>query len=97
MKQKYLSARETESILFNLDSMRTNLQNIQYENPELEDECQIKINEIEDILWKLNTKGLTNKELSKAREYVNERKLQRYITCLNAGLSESLAGGAFND
>lgn len=97
MKQKYLSARETESILFNLDSMRTNLQNIQYENPDLYDTCQTKIDEIEDILWKLNTKGFTNKELSKAREYVNERKLQRYITCLNAGLPESLAEGAFND
>ena len=96
-KKRYLSARETESILFNLDSARVRLQNIQYENPELEDECQTKIDEIEDILWKFNTRGLTNKELDRARELVAERQIQRYITCLNAGLPEQIAGGAFND
>ena len=96
--KKYLSFRETESILFNLDSMRTHLQVLQYETEDSEeyDKLQEQIEEIENLLYKLNY-GLNQKELSKVREIVNERKFIRYNTCLNNGMNEKNAGEAFND
>ena len=47
---KQISFKQTESALFNLDSMRTKLLNEQYEQPEREDELQNRIDEIENLL-----------------------------------------------
>lgn len=49
---KQISFKQTESALFNLDSMRTKLLNEQYEQPEREDELQKRIDEIENLLEK---------------------------------------------
>lgn len=95
--QKCISFKEVESIRFNMDSMRTKLLNEQYENPDRFDEYQVKIDEIETLMSRLNGGRLKVSELERVREIVNERKFQRYVTCLNAGLSEQIAGGAFND
>lgn len=53
-----ISFRQTESALFNLDSMRTKLLNEQYEQPEREDELQKRINEIENLLEKCTSAEL---------------------------------------
>lgn len=99
MKKNYLSVRESESILFNLDSLRTHLLNLQYEsyNDDEVEKLQERIDEVENLLMKFNYKGLTNQELSRARELVNERQFMRYVTCLNSGLDEQTAAGAFQD
>lgn len=95
---KSITVKETESILFNLDSMRIKLLNEQYEHPEKEDEYQVKIDEVEELLHAIDWKGrMTNEQLNRAREIVAERQLKRYVTCLNAGLFEEVAGGAFYD
>lgn len=49
---KQISFKQTESALFNLDSMRTKLLNEQYEQPEREEELQKRIDEIENLLEK---------------------------------------------
>ena len=99
MKKNYLSVRESESILFNLDSLRTHLLNLQYEsyNDDEVEKLQERIDEVENLLMKFNYKGLTNQELSRVRELVNERQFMRYVTCLNSGLDEQTAAGAFQD
>lgn len=90
--KKFISARETDSILFNLDSMRTKLLNQRddafYTDSDLYDKYQERIDEIESILSAMNYGKLTTAQLKRAREIVAERQYQRYVTCLNAGLSE---------
>ena len=94
---KQISFKQTESTLFNLDSMRTKLLNEQYEQPEREDELQVRIDEVESLLGKMHFGRVTRSEWNRIQEIVNERQMQRYITCLNSGMDERDAAGAFND
>ena len=92
-----ISFRQTESALFNLDSMRTKLLNEQYEQPEREEELQERIDEIENLLEKMHFGRVTRSEWNRIQEIVNERQMQRYVTCLNSGMDERAAAGAFDD
>ena len=94
---KQISFKQTESALFNLDSMRTKLLNEQYEQPEREDELQKRIDEIENLLEKMHFGRVTKSEWNRIQEIVNERQMQRYVNCLNSGMDEGLAAGAFCD
>lgn len=97
LKMKQISFRQTESALFNLDSMRTKLLNEQYEQPEREEELQKRIDEIENLLEKMHFGRVTRSEWKRIQEIVNERQMQRYVTCLNRGMDERTASGAFDD
>ena len=92
-----ISFKQTESALFNLDSMRTKLLNEQYEQPEREEELQKRIDEIENLLEKMYFGRVTKSEWNRIQEIVNERQMQRYFTCLNSGVDEKVAAGAFDD
>ncbi len=92
-----ISFKQTESALFNLDSMRTKLLNEQYEQPEREEELQKRIDEIEDLLGKMHFGRVTKSEWNRIQEIVNERKMQRYTACLKAGMNEKDAGYAFSN
>lgn len=94
---KTISFKQTENALFNLDSMRTKLLNEQYEQPEREDELQERIDEIENLLGKMHFGRVTKSEWERIQEIVNERQMQRYVTCLNSGMDEKTAAGAFDD
>lgn len=94
---KIISFKQTESALFNLDSMRTKLLNEQYEQPEREEELQVRIDEVENLLTKMHSGRVTRSEWNRIQEIVNERQMQRYITCLNSGMDERDAAGAFDD
>lgn len=94
---KKISFRQTESVLFNLSSMRTKLLNEQYEQPEREEELQKRIDEIENLLEKMDFGRVTHSEWDRIQEIVNERQMQRYVTCLNSGMDEKAAAGAFDD
>ena len=91
---KQISFRKTESALFNLDSMRAKLLNEQYEHPERE-ELEERIDEIENLLDKMHSGSVTRSEWNRIQEIVNERQMQRYVTCLNSGMNERAAAGAF--
>ena len=97
LKMKTISFKQTESALFNLDSMRTKLLNEQYEQPEREDELQVRIDEVETLLEKMHFGRVTRSEWNRIQEIVNERQMQRYVTCLNSGMDERDAAGAFDD
>ena len=92
-----ISFKQTESALFNLDSMREKLLNEQYEQPEREEELQKRIGEIENLLEKMHFGKVTLSEWRRIQEIVNERQMQRYVTCLNCGMDERTAAGAFDD
>lgn len=94
---KQISFRQTESALFNLDSMRTKLLNEQYEHPELDEELQKQIDVVEHLLERMHFGKVTRSEWNKIQEIVNERKMQRYITCLANGMDERIAAGALED
>lgn len=94
---KQISFRQTESALFNLDSMRTKLLNEQYEHPELDEELQKQIDVVEHLLERMHFGKVTRSEWNKIQEIVNERKMQRYITCLANGMDERIATGALED
>lgn len=94
---KTISFKQTESALFNLDSMRTKLLNEKYEQPEREDELQVRIDEVENLLEKMHFGSVTRSEWNRIQEIVNERRMQRYVTCLNSGMDERDAAEAFND
>lgn len=96
---KQISFRQTESAFFNLDSLRTKLLNERYEAYERgdEDEIQERIDEVENLLCKMRLGRVTQAEWNRIQELVNERKMQRYITCVNSGMDEKKAAGAFED
>lgn len=94
---KQISFRQTESALFNLDSMRTKLLNEQYEHPELDEELQKQIDVVEHLLERMYFGKITRSEWNKIQEIVNERKMQRYIACLANGMDERMAAEAFED
>ena len=94
---KKISFRQTESALFNLDSMRTKRLNEQYEQPEREEELQKRIDEIENLLEKMDFGRVTRSEWNRMQEMVNEGQMVRYVTCLNSGMDEKVAAGAFDD
>ena len=39
---------------------------------------------------------VTRAEWNRIQEIVNERQTQRYVTCLNSGMDEKAAAGAFD-
>lgn len=94
---RQISFKQTESALFNLDSMRTKLLNEQCEQPEREDELQERIDEIENLLEKMHFGRVTKSEWNRIQEIVNERQMQRYVKCLTSGMDERVAAGAFCD
>lgn len=94
---KQISFKQTENALFNLDSMRVKLLNEQYEQPEREEELQKRIDEIENLLEKMDFGRVTLSEWNRIQEIVNERQMLRYVTCLNCGMDERTAGRAFDD
>ena len=94
---KQISFKQTESALFKLDSMRTKLLNEQYEHPEREKKKKKRIDEVETLLTKMHFGRVTKSEWNRIQEIVNERQMQRYITCINSGMDERIAGGAFDD
>ncbi len=94
---KIISSKQVDSALFNLDSMRTKLLNEQYENPDREESLQTKIDEIENLLEKIYSGRIPVRDWNRVQEIVNERKMQRYMTCLQSGMSETDSAGAFED
>jgi len=101
-EMKYVSFNQTESALFNLDSMREKLYvqkiDLEYSGKYIEaDEIDKKIEEVEYLLGKMQSGRVTSKEWSRIQSIVSERKMQRYITCINSGMDERIAAGAFND
>ncbi len=96
---KQISLKQTESALFNLDSLRTKLLNERYEAYENgnEDEIQKRIDEVENLISKMHFGRVSATEWNRIQELVNERKMQRYVTCVNSGMDEQLASGAFED
>lgn len=96
---KQISFKQTESALFNLDSLRTKLLNERYEAYEHgnENELQERIDEVENLLSKMHFGRVTQAEWNRISELVNERKMQRYVTCINSGMDERNAGDAFED
>lgn len=89
--------REFESALFNLYSYRESLLNDLYDLPDSEDQIQYRIYEVETLLEKLYMGCVTRSDWNRIQEIVSERRIQRYITCLNSGLKESDAAGSFCD
>ena len=85
--RKQLSFKETDKILFNLDSMRTHLQVLQDEDPDKEG-LQEQIDEIENLSFKLFYRGLNKEELARVREIVAAREFIRYKTCIENGMCE---------
>lgn len=93
-----ISFKDWDSALFNLDSMRTALQ-VQRDNVSDSETAKIdaKINEVEDLLGKMHFGRVMRKEWARIQELVAERRMQRYTSCLNSGMDESVAAGAFDD
>lgn len=96
---RWIPFKQVESALFNLDSLRTKLLNERYEAHEKgnEDEVQTRIDEVEDLLCKMRFEKVTCAEWNRIQELVAERKMQRYVTCLNNGMDEKRAAGTFED
>ena len=53
--------------------------------------------EVEELLGKMRSGSVTRKEWDRVQELVAERQMQRYVTCLNSGMDERTAAGAFED
>lgn len=94
---KRITARQWDSALFNLDSMRVKLLNEQYEQPEREEELQPRIDEVEDLLTKMHFGNVRVSDWARIQEIARERQMQRYISCVNSGMDEQTAAGAFDD
>lgn len=99
------------SMKFNLDSMYTHLKCIQYdfEDGVIRGEIEIcgrkvdidtigdLIEEVGDLLGKATWGKVTGREYGRIKAISEERQMIRYMTCLNAGMSERDAGYAFTD
>lgn len=99
------------SMKFNLDSMYTHLKVMQYEfedgtiTGDVEicdrvvniDTIDDLIEEVGDLLSKAVWGKVTGKEYGRIKRISEERKMIRYCTCLNAGMSEEKASYAFLD
>ena len=99
---KYISSKQYESALFNMDSLRTKLLNEQDDAFDAGDDAKYesisaKVEEVEGLLEKMYMNNVKVKDWERIQELVNERKMQRYITCLNSGMDEQIAAGAFED
>lgn len=94
---KQITFKQTEIALFNLDSMRTKLFNDVYEHPEREDDLRERIEDIENLITKMKSGIVTRSEWYSIQKIVNERQMQRYVTCLASGMDERDAAGAFNE
>lgn len=98
------------SMKFNLDSMYTHIKCIQYdlEDGKIDkayvcgktvtlDNINELLEEVGDLLDKAVWGKVTGKEYGRIKAIAQERQMIRYITCLNAGMSERDAGYAFTD
>ena len=92
---KQIPFKQTESVMFNLDSLRTKLWNEWYETNN--EELQTQIDEIEYLIGRIQRGRMKQSEWDRIQELVVERQMQRYVTCLHKGLDENIAAGAFND
>lgn len=61
------------------------------------DEIQARVDEVEELLGRMRGGRVTRKEWDRIQELVAERQMQRYVTCLNSGMDERTAAGAFED
>ena len=99
---KYISCKQYESALFNMDSLRTKLLNerddafMGGDEQKYETICS-RVDEVETLLGKMYMNNIRRNDWAKIQELVNERKMQRYITCLNSGMDERIAAGSFED
>ena len=55
------------------------------------------MDEASDLEWIAKSRKVTSKEYGRIKAIVTWRVEQRYMTCLNAGLDENVAAGAFSD
>lgn len=100
---KQISIKLWDSALFNLDSMRMKLMNerddsnIEGKSGEYLDKLQEKIDEIEDLLTKMYFGKVTKSDWNRIQQIVKERQWMRYCHCLNSGMDERDAAGAFQD
>ena len=95
--KKRITERHRDSAIAKRDSRRAKLLNEQYEQPEREEELQPRIDEVENLLTKMYFGEIKVSDWVRIQEIVNERQMQRYITCVNSGLNEKTAAGAFDD
>ena len=91
-----ISFKQVESALFNLDSMRTKLLNERDDNENEAEEIQAKVDEVEELISRLRSGRITCKDC-RIQALVAERQMQRYAACLNSGVDERTAAGAFED
>ena len=61
------------------------------------DEIQARVDEVEELLGRMRGGRVTRKEWGRIQELVAERQMHRYVTCLNSGMDERTAAGAFED
>lgn len=99
---KRIGFKQTESALFNLDSMRTKLQNerddaFEIRDWETHDKAEERIEEIENLISKIREGQMKISDWNRIQAIVNERQMQRYMTCVAAGMDERIAAGAFED
>ena len=92
-----ISFKQVERALFNLDSMRTKLLNERDDNENEAEEIQAKVDEVEELISRLRSGRITCKDWSRIQALVAERQMQRYTACLNSGVDECTAAGAFED
>ena len=98
MKKLY---RVNESEAFNLDSMYSHLKAIEIDAEDgiipFPDDLDTKIEEVESLYSKAPCVGalVDWPTLKRIREIKEERQRIRYLTCLNAGVSEADAAIAF--
>lgn len=97
-----VSRSKWESAMFNLDSMRTKLLNQRDEAREakdyaVEDKAEERLEEVESLLSSMMTGQVTKGQWRRIEVIVAERRMERYTTCLAAGMDERMAAGAFTD
>lgn len=61
------------------------------------DEIKARVDEVEELLGRMRGGRVTRKEWDRIQELIAERQMQRYLTCLNSGMNECTAAGAFED
>lgn len=101
-----------QSWIFNLEAMHDKLWCIIYDirdnniklpvnilgkNIYSESDVDELMNECSDLEWIAKSRKVTGKEFGRIKEIVNWRVNQRYMTCLNSGMPEDIAGGCFED
>lgn len=62
-----------------------------------EEDLEELLDESSELEWIAKSRKVTGKEYGRIKELVNWRVMQRYITCIANGMSESKAGVCFRD